>query len=72
MANLKAPLSELAKIGARLKRWRKQHDTPAKVAAAHRRVVLSRVVESMEFENEAVSMGRLRVLLKPAKSGQRR
>jgi len=64
--------SDLAKIRARLERWRKRHDTPAKVAAAHRRVVLSRVVESMAFENEPVSMDRLRVLLKIAKGGQHR
>lgn len=72
MANASVPSSDLAKIGARLKRWRKQHDTPAKVAAAHRRVVLTRVVESMAFENEPVSMARLRALLKAAKSGPRR
>lgn len=72
MANSNMRLADLAKIGARVKRWRKQHDTPAKLAAAHRRVVLSRVVESMAFENEPVNMDRLRVLLKPAKSGPRR
>lgn len=58
----------LSKIGARLKRWQKQHDTPAKLAAAHRRVVLRRVVESMAFENEPVSTNRLKTLLNIAKA----
>ena len=53
---------DLSKIGARLKRWQKQHETPAKLAAAHRRVVLRRVVESMAFENEPVSTNRLKAL----------
>ena len=72
MASSNVRSSDLAKIRARLKRWRNQHDTPAKVAAAHRRVVLRRVVESMAFENEPVSINRLKALLKIVKDGQRR
>jgi hypothetical protein len=41
-------------LDAKLRQWQKKHDTPAKVAAAHRKVLLQRVVESMAFENEPV------------------
>jgi len=47
----------------KLRRWQKRHDSPAKVAAMHRQVLLERVVESMAFENEPVTMARLRSLL---------
>jgi len=53
---------------AKLRRWRKKHNTPKKVAAAHRKVLLQRVVESMAFENEPVSMARLKALLKARKA----
>jgi hypothetical protein len=49
---------------AKLQQWQEQHDTVRRVAAAHRKVVLERVVESMAFENEPVSMARLKSLLK--------
>ena len=51
-----------AQVEARLQRWRKQHDTPAKVAAAHRNVLLERVSQSMAFENQPVSTERLKIL----------
>lgn len=54
----------LTQLDAKLRRWRKRHDTPAKVAAAHRRVLLQRAVESMAFENQPVSLARLKILLK--------
>lgn len=48
----------------KLRRWQKRHGNAAKVAATHRQVLLARVVESMAFENEPVTMARLRSLLK--------
>lgn len=64
-----APYSpaELARAEERLRKWRRQHDTPEKVAAAHRKVLLERVVESMAFENEPVGMARLESLLESRK-----
>jgi hypothetical protein len=59
---------DLAQADALLKRWRSQHNTPAKVATAHRKVLLERVSHSMAFENQPVSTDRLKVLtatLKP-------
>ena len=50
---------DLAQTDTRLRQWRKQHDTPAKVAAAHRKVLLERVSQSMAFEGQPVSMLRL-------------
>ncbi|MFM8552002.1 MAG: hypothetical protein ACKOCD_06785 [Nitrospiraceae bacterium] len=55
---------DLAQLDAKLRRWRKKHNTLAKVAAAHRSVLLQRVVESMAFENQPVSMDRLKVLFR--------
>lgn len=55
---------DLASLNAKLQRWQKKHDTPVKVAAAHRKVILERVIQSMAFENEPVSMARLKTLLK--------
>jgi hypothetical protein len=54
-------------LDAKLRQWRRRHNTPAKVAAAHREVFLDRVVESMAFENEAISKSRLKALLKNRK-----
>lgn len=54
----------LAELNAKLQKWQSQHDTPKKVAAAYRKVILDRVVQSMAFENEPVSMARLKTLLK--------
>lgn len=47
---------DLAQVEVRLQQWRKSHDTPAKVAAAHRKVLLERVSQSMAFENQPVSI----------------
>ena len=46
----------------RLKQWRKKHNTPAKVVAAHRMALLERVSQSMAFENQPISMDRLKAL----------
>jgi hypothetical protein len=46
-----------------LQKWQRKHDTPAKVAAAHRKVLLERVSQSMAFENQPVSTERLKTLL---------
>jgi hypothetical protein len=51
-------------LSKKLRRWRKGHSSPSKVAAMHRQVLLERVVESMAFENEPVTMARLKSLLK--------
>lgn len=53
---------------AKLFAWRKKYNTPAKVAAAHRKVLLDRVVESMSFECQPVSKARLKALLKDRKT----
>lgn len=53
---------DLAEAEARLTQWRSRHNTPAKVAAAYRKVLLERVSQSMAFENQPVSMERLKTL----------
>lgn len=53
-----------ADLVKKLRCWQKRHDNPLKVAAMHRQVLLERVVESMAFENEPVTVARLRSLLK--------
>ena len=55
-------LINLAQAEARLQQWRSRHNTPAKVAAAHRKVLLERVGQSMAFENQPVSTDRLKIL----------
>lgn len=69
MSNLKkqVPPSTSKKLDAKLRQWQKKHDTPEKVAEAHRKVLLERVVQSMAFENEPVSKTRLKTLLKNRK-----
>jgi hypothetical protein len=62
-----APFLDMKKLDAKLRQWQKRHDTPAKVAEAHRKVLLDRAVQSMAFENEPVSMARLKTLLKERK-----
>jgi hypothetical protein len=57
-----------AQADARLQQWRSRHNTPAKVAAAHRKVLLERVSQSMAFENQQVSMDRLKTLMVPPKT----
>lgn len=53
---------DLAQAEARLQQWRSRHNTPVKVAAAHRKVLLERVSQSMAFENQPVSTDRLKIL----------
>ena len=53
---------DLAQAEARLTQWRSRHNTPAKVAAVHRKVLLERVSQSMAFENQPVSTDRLKTL----------
>jgi len=67
MTTQKSPVLDLDALNARLRRWQGRHDTWQKVAADHRKVLLERVVQSMTFENEPVSMERLRKLLRRAK-----
>ncbi len=54
------PPLDMKKLDAKLRQWQKRHDTPEKVAEAHRKVLLDRVVQSMAFENEPVSKTRLK------------
>lgn len=54
---------DLSQAEADLQQWHSQHNTPAKVAAAHRKVLLERVSQSMAFENQPVSTDRLKTLL---------
>jgi hypothetical protein len=54
---------DLVKADSKLRAWRKRHNTPAKVAAAHRKVLLERVSQSTAFENQPVSMDRLKTLM---------
>jgi hypothetical protein len=49
-------------LDAKLRVWREEHNTPEKVAATHRKVLLDRVVQSMAFENQPLSMERLKTL----------
>jgi hypothetical protein len=58
------PPIDLAKVDAKLRAWCEKYDTPKKVAAAHRKVLLDRVVESLAFEGQTVSMAQLKTLLK--------
>ncbi len=62
---------DLKKLDAKLRAWRKKHNTPTKVAAAHRKVLVERVSQSMTFENEPVSTDRLKTLLSAPKSATR-
>ena len=55
---------DLHQANEKLRAWRKKYNTPAKVAAEHRKQILDRVVESMAFEGEPVSKARLKALLK--------
>ncbi|MDI3466804.1 MAG: hypothetical protein OJF50_005625 [Nitrospira sp.] len=49
-------------LDAKLRAWREEDNTPEKVAVTHRKVMLDRVVQSMAFENQPVSMKRLKTL----------
>ncbi|MEW6683185.1 MAG: hypothetical protein AB1451_09745 [Nitrospirota bacterium] len=59
---------DLDDLTAKIRAWQKRHNTPEKVAAAHRKVLLDRVVQSMAFEGEQVSKARLKSLLKRRKN----
>ncbi|MFZ5877495.1 MAG: hypothetical protein ACOYXU_13985 [Nitrospirota bacterium] len=59
--------NELADLTAKIRTWQRQHNTPEKVSASHRKVLLQRVVESMAFENQPVSMERLTARLEARK-----
>ncbi|MCG3114930.1 MAG: hypothetical protein LLH30_04545 [Candidatus Manganitrophus sp. SA1] len=54
----------IPELNAKLRNWQKKHDTPERVAASHRKVLLERIVQSMSFENQPVSASRLKVLLR--------
>jgi len=58
-----APL-DLKRADAKLRQWRKRYADPAKRATLYRKKILDWVVQSMAFENEPVSMDRLKTLLK--------
>ncbi len=49
-------------LDVKLRTWQEEHNTPEKVSATHRKVLLDRVVQSMAFENQPVSMDRLKTL----------
>ena len=53
---------------AKLRAWREEHNTPEKVAATHRKVLLDRVVQSMAFENQSVSMKSLKTMTEISKA----
>lgn len=55
-------------LDAKLSVWREEHNTPDKVAATHRKVLLERVSQSMAFEKQPVSMERLKILTEIAKA----
>lgn len=57
----KKPIN-MTEADERLRQWRRKHDTPAKVAAAHRAVLLQRVSESMAFEGQSARTERLKIL----------
>ncbi len=52
----------LANADSKLRAWKKRYNTPAKVALAHRKVLMERVSQSMAFENQPVSTERLKSL----------
>ncbi len=54
---------DIGTIETKLHRWRIQHNTPDKVVESHRAVILERVVQSMEFENDFITVARLKSLL---------
>ncbi|MDG6025235.1 MAG: hypothetical protein E3K40_00705 [Candidatus Brocadia sp.] len=47
----------------KFRQWRALHKTPDTVIAAHREVMLERVVQSMTFEGEPITLTRLKTLL---------
>jgi hypothetical protein len=70
VSNLKkqvVPPLDFKKLDAKLRQWRKRYADPAKRATLYRKKILDWVVQSMAFENEPVSMARLKTLLKEQK-----
>jgi hypothetical protein len=66
--NVQTPLN-LNLLSTKLRQWQARHNTPEKVAAAHRQVLRERVIQSMAFENQPLTMDRLEALLEtPPKS----
>ena len=61
---------DLKKADAKLRQWRKRYADPTKRASLYRKKVLDWVVQSMAFENEPVSMDRLKALLKARKTAK--
>lgn len=61
-ANSNEPI-DLDALATKFRQWRAQHKTPGTVIAAHREVLLERVVQSMTFEGEPITVIRLKVLL---------
>ncbi|TLD40023.1 MAG: hypothetical protein JETT_3706 [Candidatus Jettenia ecosi] len=61
-ANSSEPI-DLDALATKFRQWRAQHKTPGTVIAAHREVLLERVVQSMTFEGEPITVIRLKVLL---------
>ena len=62
---MQAPHSlNLDTLDTKLRRWQKQHADPVKLSALYRRKIPDWVIQSMAFENEPVSLDRLKALLK--------
>lgn len=55
---------DTADLNARLRRWRELHNTPEKRAALFREKIPEWVAQSMAFENQPVSIERVKTLLK--------
>ena len=70
MKKASPPDIDLARADGKLHAWRKKYDTPEKMAALHRKVILKHVVQSMAFEGQPVSMARLKSLLKQKVKGR--
>ena len=66
--NQKVKQIELPQADVRLARWRNHQNTPEKLAAWHRQVVLDRVAASMAFEKQPVDLERLRRLISEKES----
>ena len=63
MKKASPPLVDLAKADAKLRAWRKNYNTPEKIAALHRKTILRHVVQSMAFEGQPVSMAWLKSVI---------
>jgi hypothetical protein len=70
MADMKTRMRkeiDTAELNARLRRWRELHADPAKREALYRKKIPEWVAQSMAFENQPVSIERLKTLLKNRK-----